>query len=657
MLVTDCPGLLAAERLDGARAGAAPLARVVASLVERAAGCDMLARAARASLAAAGGEEAVARHQGRTDLLKLRLFQLVDAAPPGLLGAALGPPVLRRVFQVLARGAGRGARTTLLHEYLTPEDDALFPDRAAPEAGGGGGGARRDGPDSGSVAEEAHAEWALGWEERAGPSEARTLEVWAEDIRSCLLPGRPLAVQLADAAVPLFVRVFPAAPVRDQLAALAAVLDSVVLAGAAAEPGSPALTNCVAALLAALKHQAELGHAPPSSPEWHTRITAILRAALSAPPLLVRRAAAEALGLLLRLSSDAQLDATVRALLAPPPAPASAARPAPLGAAADAPADAPAAWLGVDSVPGHALALGCVFRYAGAVRVSRLAVAAAATDRVLEWARGGGLARAWSLHALALMAEYAPPDAPRLAARALALLRSLFFVDDDAAGAGAGAGGAPRPHPPLMVSLARLAGALLALLGPELRAGAPELRAVQAVAEELRCAEGDGPASGFSAAARCVEAVELAHRQLLFAPRACAPAAVAADLAALLAHPGAAVRRGALACLRQLAAQDHAAVAELRALDVAVLRLVEEDTCSPPPFPYQPTRAPTVPTRAGGGAGMRTCTSRRASWRARCSSLRASTRSQSAPSPSRAKSSSPPLPPVQSGHVSSIPPY
>ncbi len=87
---------------------------------------------------------------------------------------------------------------------------------------------------------------------------------------------RPLAYDVADAAVAALMRVFPLASVEQQLAVLGAVVKNVLSLADTAQR-ELALENVCVFLLSALKSCAECGRAIPASTDWRERTTEVRR--------------------------------------------------------------------------------------------------------------------------------------------------------------------------------------------------------------------------------------------------------------------------------------------------------------------------------------------------------------------------------------------
>jgi hypothetical protein len=161
-----------------------------------------------------------------------------------------------------------------------------------------------------------------------GGADVRFCQLYDTSAKGLRTVTRPLALQLADAGVAAMMRVFSLAKVEEQVAVLGAVTNNIMpVPDMAQREGS--LENVCLTVLASLKACAERGWAIPTNPDWRARMCEILMASLVARPPSLQRLAAEAIAVLMRLTSDQHLQEIIVALSDPPHAPAAPKRGAP----------------------------------------------------------------------------------------------------------------------------------------------------------------------------------------------------------------------------------------------------------------------------------------------------------------------------------------
>jgi hypothetical protein len=510
------------------------------------------------------------------DVVKQRLLEVVAVMPQALLLPTLYAAILKRALQVVARApAKRGATSSIGSDLVNPDDDVLLPEylRRSPLS---------------LPLDDVGAETLCSWLEfdiAGGGSDARFTTMDDAVLRPERGVSRPLAQDLSDAGVAAMMKVFPLAKVDEQSAVLGAVVNNILTINDAAQR-ELALENVCTCLLASLKTCAERGWALPSSTDWRTRTTDILMSALSArhPPL--QRLAAEALSVLLRLTSEKHLQHVLAILNAPPPptmAPTRKGSSLSLSAMSVAASSAGVrdTAAGVDARGSYALAMGCAYRYVGGMRMNQFVSAEDTLQRLLDWANGvpdpavaaaaaaaaarvataeaaavaaasiampSALTRAWILHGAALVVEYSSVASDSLSVCAFREVRKGFssqVSEDEAPWSFA------QTAPTLSISLADLAGAAVVSLGPELTIKSTELRVLMALSDELLVR---GLSDSLSACESAMQALALVQRLVVYTCKLVPPQQLIMRVAALLEHPSPFVRRRAVATLRQITA-------------------------------------------------------------------------------------------------------
>ena len=283
----------------------------VSFLLARALQSDLVVKSAKV---AAGHSGSVSRASATlsaalVDVVKLRLLELVVVLPHGLIKSEVRASILKRALQVVARAPGkRGASSTLGAEMVNPDDDAILPHEL-------------DRPPLPLPLDDVGAHVLRSWVEydvAGGGSDVRFCQLYDTSPRGLKTVSRPLCLQLADAGVAAMIRVFPLAKVEEQVAVLGAVMNNIMPVPDILQREC-ALENVCMSVLASLKACAERGWAIPTNPDWRARMSEILIACLTARPPALQRLAAEAISVMMRLTSDKHLQQILVTLAEPPP--------------------------------------------------------------------------------------------------------------------------------------------------------------------------------------------------------------------------------------------------------------------------------------------------------------------------------------------------
>jgi len=567
--------------------------RTVSFLLARALQSDLVVKSAKVAAGHSGGvcRASAALSVALVDVVKLRLLELVVVLPQGLIKSEVCASILKRALQVVARSPGkRGASSTLGAEMVNPDDDAILPyelDRPP---------VRLPLDDVGALVLRSWVEYDVA----GGGSDVRFCQLYDTSPKGLKTVSRPLSLQLADAGVAAMIRVFSLSKVEEQVAVLGAVINNIMPVPDVLQREG-ALENVCMALLASLKACSERGWSIPTNPDWRARMSEILFACLTARPPALQRLAAEAISVIMRLTSDKHLQQILVTLTEPPPAP-----PAPKKGV---PTDRPC----VDARGSYALAIGCAYRYVGGMRINRYLDASDTLQRLLDWAHGtqdagaaaaaagaaaaaatasnflrgspNELTRAWILHGAALLVEYS--SVPSHALAHLAMHQVGIGFSDQASDLEPSQPADLRA-PPLSLSLAALAGAALVSLGPELTKESRDLRLFQALGDELLAA---GLSQSVHAVECALQALAVIERIALYTSNLVPWSSQLSRAAALLEHRSTYVRRRAVSTLRQLLAtaaspkptdtlgnsMSGAGAPALQGLEKRLLRLLDMD--------------------------------------------------------------------------------
>jgi hypothetical protein len=196
----------------------------------------------------------------------------------------------------------------------------------------------------------------------------------------------------------------------------------------------------------------------------------------------------------------------------------------------------------VASRTGHSFALCCIHRYVGSLGSGQHLATSVSILLALAQDGASPVVQAWALHALAVIADSGGPMFRDCVDSALACtLRLLLTV--------------PATQTVVQVSLGRLLAAVITTLGPEL--ASPAAAAHRA---DILTAAGVLGTGGPAVQAESLACLQQLH---MFAPAHLDLAAVVPDLVALLTSPHLALRRAAVACLRQLVQREAREVCEI----------------------------------------------------------------------------------------------
>ncbi|EKX46623.1 hypothetical protein GUITHDRAFT_107406 [Guillardia theta CCMP2712] len=472
-------------------------------------------------------------HATRADGLKLRLFQLLCVAPLSLVKHDAHLSILRRTFQVMGRAASkRGAGTTLVADFLNPDDDSLLPHEMAREP---------------QACPLDHCEGNLGNWDDDPVCDAKIAELWDDVSPSDDKLNSSLVNELVDAAVNVFVRIFPSSSWEDQSVLIVALSENV-LSLQDANHRNVAVLNICAGLLGALKSMAEKGSLLPNCPEWRETMPAILQTLLSEGNLLLKRIAGESIALVLRLSPEKQMESAVAMLMSPPKAQEETFA---LGAS------------------GKAFALGCLYRYVGGMRCNRHLNPKSTIEQLSNWmgssSSSSSLCKAWTVHGISLIIEYATVATDNLAFMALDLVK-LELKEEEAEQELEEA-----LHPTFLMSAARLSSAVISTIGPEIMPGSDILTTIMAIVDQLKRSR------TCVWKASCLEAISLLQKLILFLPRGSIPSDFILQLIPFLNMESTLLHRKALTCLRQTADQNLQHLKTARGLEKCLLRLADMD--------------------------------------------------------------------------------
>ncbi|CAM6093367.1 unnamed protein product [Calypogeia fissa] len=370
--------------------------------------------------------------------------------------------------------------------------------------------------------------------------ELRAFEGGADDLSPCVWDYElsafpqplPLTTMLLDEMLLCFGTVFAAQKETKKLQYIQIVVDAA-RAGKRQAWHSANMTNTCVALLQALK--ASIGLRPPGSDmDAMKQLQAILQGILGddeASPAQ-RRAAAEGLGILARLGSDAFAVSLTRTLLTE--------------------ARAPANYLPLKG--SIALALGCVHQSVGAMALSALVPATVRTLCALAKDPSDGFP-VWSLHGLWLTADAAGLAYVPQVQATLSLVMDLLLSEKHVAAA-------------LGQSIGRLINAIVAVLGPELSPGSSLFTRCNAVVAEVGT-------SGEPAA--LLECVLFTQQLVLFAPLAVPVHAHVNSLRPTLTSRQPSLRQAAVSTLHHLSEKDAVAMCEER-IEQDLFAMLDKET-------------------------------------------------------------------------------
>ena len=436
-------------------------------------------------------------------------------------GPALARPALPTLAALVALLISHGVACTCVRALLTQDDDIIGCWNAAASASTSSSGAS-----SGIAAVTAP-------QDSQAPAFGH---VWDPAIDVALSEHPAPAVEAANSAVRLAAHLIASLDEHEQLVLLAPLTKCVASKGVALRTN--VITICLAALRAfAAKDTSNKGDkdskdkdngdngttstSTSKRPAHHTSaavraIVDIVNALLTDGDVVVRRAAAESLGLVCNLSGREYTAACLQSLA--------------LRGSQAASSD--------DTRCGSVLGVGCILRAVGGIGAATYIQTAA---RFLHSAVAGAATPALqvtALHALSLAI-----DCAGLAYPCRTALQLLVQVLHSPAHCGAdGPGGAGAGH--VLRAVGEVANAVVGALGPELDGTGSVMRVCTIVNEELRH-DARRPLV-------VLESVRFYQRLIMFAPHAVRARSIVPLLEAQLASPWLAVRQQALTCLRQL---------------------------------------------------------------------------------------------------------